>query len=63
MSKEINFGGDARQGLKAGVDALANAVKVTLGPKGRNVVIQKKLWSAYHYKRWCYRSKRDRTGG
>jgi len=41
MSKEINFGGDARQGLKAGVDALANAVKVTLGPKGRNVVIQK----------------------
>lgn len=41
MAKEIHFQGDARAKLKAGVDALANAVKVTLGPKGRNVVIQK----------------------
>ena len=41
MAKEINFNSDARDKLKAGVDALANAVKVTLGPKGRNVVIQK----------------------
>jgi chaperonin GroEL len=41
MSKEIYFGTDARDALKKGVDALANAVKVTLGPKGRNVVIGK----------------------
>lgn len=40
-SKQISFDSDARARLKSGVDALANAVKVTLGPKGRNVVIQK----------------------
>ncbi len=43
MAKEIQFNTDARNGLKVGVDALANAVKVTLGPKGRNVVIEKKF--------------------
>ena len=43
MAKEINFDVEARDKLKAGVDALANAVKVTLGPKGRNVVIGKKF--------------------
>ncbi len=41
MAKQISFDSDAREKLKAGIDALANAVKVTLGPKGRNVVIQK----------------------
>ncbi len=41
MAKEISFNSDARASLKKGIDALANAVKVTLGPKGRNVVIQK----------------------
>ncbi len=41
MAKEISFDRTAREKLHAGVDALANAVKVTLGPKGRNVVIQK----------------------
>ena len=41
MAKEIKFDIEARDALKRGVDALANAVKVTLGPKGRNVVIQK----------------------
>ncbi|MBI5917318.1 MAG: chaperonin GroEL [Bacteroidetes bacterium] len=41
MSKEISFDRDAREKLKSGVDSLANAVKVTLGPRGRNVVIQK----------------------
>jgi chaperonin GroEL len=41
MAKEIKFDIDARDGLKRGVDALANAVKVTLGPKGRNVIISK----------------------
>ncbi len=43
--KIIEFGSDARNGLKTGVDKLANAVKVTLGPKGRNVVIEKKFGS------------------
>ena len=43
MAKNISFDTDAREGLKRGVDALANAVKVTLGPKGRNVVIDKKF--------------------
>jgi len=41
MAKEIRFDIEARDGLKRGVDALANAVKVTLGPKGRNVIISK----------------------
>ena len=43
MSKEILFNIDARDQLKKGVDVLANAVKVTLGPKGRNVIIEKKF--------------------
>ncbi len=43
MAKEIKFDVDARDLLKKGVDQLANAVKVTLGPKGRNVVIEKKF--------------------
>jgi len=41
MAKDIKFDVEARNGLKRGVDALANAVKVTLGPKGRNVIISK----------------------
>jgi len=43
MAKQITFDVDAREKLKKGVDALANAVKVTLGPKGRNVIIDKKF--------------------
>src|ERR1700746_3979014 len=45
MPKILEFDEDARRALERGVDALANAVKVTLGPKGRNVVIDKK-WGA-----------------
>lgn len=41
MAKEIKYNVDARELLREGADALANAVKVTLGPKGRNVVIDK----------------------
>ncbi len=41
MAKQITFNEDARQGLKAGVDKLADAVKVTLGPKGRNAILEK----------------------
>ena len=43
MAKDIKFNTEAREGLKKGVDILADAVKVTLGPKGRNVVIEKKF--------------------
>ena len=45
MAKDITFNLEARDALKKGVDALANAVKVTLGPKGRNVIIDKKFGS------------------
>ncbi|TVR78864.1 MAG: chaperonin GroEL [Chitinophagaceae bacterium] len=45
MSKLIKYDSDAREKLKKGVDTLANAVKVTLGPKGRNVIIEKKFGS------------------
>jgi chaperonin GroEL len=41
MPKEISFNSDAREKLKSGIDILANAVRVTLGPKGRNVILQK----------------------
>lgn len=41
MAKDIKFNIDARDELKKGVDELANAVKVTLGPKGRNVIIER----------------------
>lgn len=45
LSKEIKFGEDARRSMEKGVDTLANAVKVTLGPKGRNVVLDRKFGS------------------
>ena len=45
MAKELKFGTDARKAMEAGVDALANAVKVTMGPKGKNVVLEKKYGS------------------
>jgi chaperonin GroEL len=45
MAKEIKFSEDARRAILRGVDALANAVKVTLGPKGRNVVLERKFGS------------------
>src|SRR5690625_578834 len=41
MAKDIIFNTEAREGIRRGVDALANAVKVTLGPRGRNVIINK----------------------
>ena len=43
MAKEIRYDADARARLKAGVDKMANAVKITLGPKGRNVIVEKKF--------------------
>ncbi len=49
MSKQIFFEIEARNKMKSGVDTLANAVKVTLGPKGRNVVIREKIWCTIYY--------------
>lgn len=43
MAKQVKYNVEARDALKKGVDTLANAVKVTLGPKGRNVIIEKNL--------------------
>ena len=54
MAKKIQFDVEAREGLKKGVDALANAVKVTLGPKGRNVIIGKSFGGPQITKGWCY---------
>ena len=45
MAKELHYGEDARRKLQAGVDQLANTVKITLGPKGRNVLLEKKFGS------------------
>ena len=45
MAKKIVYGEDARRALQAGIDKLANTVKITLGPKGRNVVLDKKFGS------------------
>ena len=43
MAKEILYGVDARKALQAGIDKLADTVKITLGPRGRNVVLDKKF--------------------
>ena len=45
MAKQIKYGEDARRSLQSGIDQLANTVKITLGPKGRNVVLDKKYGS------------------
>ena len=45
MAKQITYGDDSRQAILRGVSRLADAVKVTLGPKGRNVVLDKKFGS------------------
>ncbi len=50
MAKEIKFREDSRKALERGVNKLADTVKVTLGPKGRNVVLDKKIRFSTHYK-------------
>ncbi len=52
MAKEIKFSDSARNLLFEGVRQLHDAVKVTMGPRGRNVLIQKKLWRSKHHQRW-----------
>ncbi len=59
MAKEIKYGAEARKALEAGVNQLADTVKVTLGPKGRNVVLDKSFGAPLHYKRWCNNCKRS----
>lgn len=54
MAKEVKFSDVARQGMLAGVNILADAVKVTLGPKGRNVILDKSFWSSNGNKRRCF---------
>jgi chaperonin GroEL len=55
----VKFAHDAREKMLKGVDILADAVKVTLGPKGRNVVIEKVFRCATYDQGWCHRCQRD----
>lgn len=59
MSKDIKFSSDARTAMMRGIDILADTVKTTLGPKGRNVVLEKSYGSPFNYKRWCNDCQRD----
>ena len=61
MAKEVKFSDVARQGMLAGVNILADAVKVTLGPKGRNVILDKSFGAPTVTKGWSFCSKRNRT--
>jgi len=60
MAKQIIYSEEGRFKFKAGVDKLANAVKVTLGPKGKTVILSKKIWFSYYNRRWSNYSKRNR---
>ena len=62
MAKMLSYGEEARQALERGVDKLANTVKVTLGPKGRNVVLEKKLRRPPDHQRRRDHRQGDRTG-
>jgi chaperonin GroEL len=58
-SKTILYQEDARKALERGMDTLAEAVAITLGPKGRNVVLEKKIWDPTNRERWCNNRKRN----
>ncbi len=60
-AKDVKFAGDARDRMLRGVDILANAVKVTLGPKGRNVVLDKSLRLPAHHQGRRHRRQGDRA--
>ena len=55
MAKDIRYGEEARKALQAGIDKLADTVKITMGPKGRNVVLDKKFGAPLiiRCRRWC----------
>jgi len=59
MAKLIKFDAEARAAMMRGVNILADTVKVTLGPKGRNVVMDKSYGAPKNYKRWCVSCKRN----
>nr|UMW97440.1 Heat shock protein 60 kDa family chaperone GroEL [Escherichia coli] len=61
-AKDIRFGEDARSKMVRGVNVLANAVKATLGPKGRNVVLQKSHGAPDHHQGRRLRRQGNRTG-
>ena len=61
MAKQIKTGEEARKALEKGVNTLANTVKITLGPKGRNVVLGKKIRSAADYQRRRYHRQGNRA--
>lgn len=61
-AKEIKYDSVARDKVMKGVDTLANAVKVTLGPRGRNVVIEKAWGGSDHYQGRGHGSQGNRTG-
>ena len=63
MSKLIKRGDEARKALEAGVNSLADTVKITLGPKGRNVVLDKKFGAPAHHQRRRDHRQGDRAGG
>jgi len=61
MAKQIIYSDHSRQAILRGVNQLADAVKVTLGPKGRNVVLEKKIRRADDHQRRCDRGEGDRA--
>ena len=61
MAKEILYGEEARKALQAGIDKLANTVKITLGPKGRNVVLDRTYGISAHHQRRRYHRKGNRA--
>ena len=60
-AKDVQFGDSARQRMLEGVNVLANAVKVTLGPKGRNVVLDKSFRCTHRNQRRCLGRQRNRS--
>ena len=62
-AKEVKFSVDARDKMLRGIDILANAVRVTLGPKGRNVVLDKSVRCAPHHQGRRHRRQGDRARG
>jgi chaperonin GroEL len=60
-AKDVKFHGDARDRMLRGVDILANAIKVTLGPKGRNVVLDKSFGAPPHHQGRRHRRQGDRA--
>ncbi len=59
MAKIIAFDEESRRALEKGINALADAVKITLGPRGRNVLLEKKIWYSPNCKRRHYSSQRN----